>query len=146
MNISRIRDVKLPCRGTEVAAGIDFFIPNDMEWESKVLTPGEAICIPSGIKAAIPKGYMLMGANKSGIALKQGLQFGAQICDEDYQGEIHIHLINISNKNTTIQRGQKIIQFILVPVFYDSINEVKLEELYNGNTERREGAFGSTGI
>jgi len=38
MKILRIRDVKMPVRGTEGSAGIDLFVPNDQE--SIVLNPG----------------------------------------------------------------------------------------------------------
>ena len=45
---------------------------------------------------------------------------GAKIVDEDYQGEIHIHLINLGNDAVYIMPGMKIAQFILVPVSYEN--------------------------
>jgi len=45
-----------------------------------------------------------------------------------------------------INGGEKIVQFILLPVFYDTIEEVKLENLYEEETVRGEGGFGSTGV
>ena len=143
MKISRIRDVKLPARGTGRSAGIDFFVPNDFTPTS--IGPGESLLIPSGIKANIPEGYMLTAFNKSGVATKEGLIQGAEVCDEDYQGEIHIHVINASTNQVTVEPGKKLIQFILVPVFYDSVEEVAVEDLFAEVTERGEGGFGSTG-
>lgn len=133
----------MPNRGTARSAGIDFFVPND--FEAKTILPGESVLIPSGIKAEIPSGYMLTAFNKSGVATKQTLIKGAEVCDEDYQGEIHIHLINVGTEAQTIEPGQKLTQFILVPVFYDSIEEVPIDELFSAKTERGDGGFGSTG-
>jgi len=143
MKISRIRDVKIPTRGTSKSAGIDFFVPND--YLELTLLPGNSALIPTGIKADIPTGYMLTAFNKSGVATKQLLIKGAEVCDEDYQGEIHIHVINVGTEAQLITPGQKLIQFVLVPVFYDIIEDVPLEELYSEMTERGEGGFGSTG-
>ena len=53
MKIARIKDVKLPSRGTAASAGLDFYTPNNMI-ETELL-PGEAALIPSGIKAKLPK-------------------------------------------------------------------------------------------
>lgn len=143
MLIQKTRNVKTPNRGTQKSAGIDFFIPEDLDWESKILRPGESIKIPSGIKCQIPTGYMLCAFNKSGIALS-GLQVGACVADEDYQGELSLHMYNYSNKDVLIKAGQKIVQFILVPVFYDSIEIVDKIEFQS--SERGSGGFGSTGI
>lgn len=143
MKISRIRDVKIPTRGTPKSAGIDFFVPND--YPELTLLPGNSALIPTGIKADIPTGYMLTAFNKSGVATKQLLIKGAEVCDEDYQGEIHIHVINVGTTDQLITPGQKLIQFVLVPVFYDIIEDVPFEELYSETTERGEGGFGSTG-
>jgi dUTP pyrophosphatase len=143
MKISRIRDVKIPTRGTERSAGIDFYVPND--YPTTIIAPGKSVLIPTGIKAQIPSGYMLTAFNKSGVALKQCLIKGAEVCDEDYQGEIHIHVINVGQGHQTITPGQKLIQFILVPVFYDTVEEVDISDLYPEVSERGEGGFGSTG-
>lgn len=160
MKFSKVRDVKSPVRGTGKAAGIDFFVPNfDKEF---VLRPAQDLLIPSGIKMEIPEGYMLMGADKSGVvtsvyaclganrepkpgAFTSIVIIGAKIVDEDYQGEIHIHVINIGNEVVTIKPGMKIAQFILVPVSYEELEEVPESELFSRSSERGEGALGSTG-
>lgn len=139
-----IRDVKHPARGTSKSAGIDLFIPND--FESKTLLPGESVLIPAGIKANVPKNYAFVAFNKSGVATKKNLSVGACVIDEDYQGEIHIHVYNYGNQPTTINPGEKIIQCVLLPVLYAPIEIVNTEEeLWDGEiTERGEGGFGST--
>lgn len=143
MKISKIKNVKTPSRGTDKSAGIDFYIPND--FITTILLPGESIKIPSGIKVSIPENYVMIAFNKSGIALS-GLTVGACVIDEDYQGEIHIHLINHTNFNIDIIAGKKITQFILLPVLYDSIEVVDDDLLFLTKTDRGSGGFGSTGL
>ena len=159
MKIAKVRNVKTPVRGTEKSAGIDFFVPKDFGTYS--LAPQTDVLIPSGIKADIPEGFMLMAADKSGVvtsyqaayiaghtpkpgAFSSVVILGAKIVDEDYQGEIHIHLINIGDSNVIIRPGMKIAQFILVPVSYENIEEVPESELFSHKTDRGEGGFGST--
>lgn len=161
MKFLRIRDVKSPERGTSKAAGIDFFVPND--FDRIVLFPQTDVLIPSGVKMVIPEGYMLMAADKSGVvtsteacrkanripkkeAFNSVVVIGAKIVDEDYRGEIHIHIINVGSEPVIIKPGMKIAQFILVPVSYEELDEAYSEEyLFDGISERGEGAFGSTG-
>jgi dUTP pyrophosphatase len=145
MKFLKNRDVKSPTRGTSKSAGIDLYIPND--YESKTLFPGESVLIPAGLKANIPENHAFIAFNKSGVSTKKHLVVGACVIDEDYQGEIHIHIFNHSNKESVnIEPGEKIIQCVLVPVKYDSIEMVDTEEdLWNGEvTERGTGGFGST--
>jgi len=142
MKILKTRDVKTPSRGTSESAGIDFYVPND--FEDVVLQPGESVLIPSGIKAQVPRGNALIAFNKSGVATKQGLMVGACVVDEDYEGIIHLHMTNTSNKEQLIKSGQKLVQFILLPVNYSEVEEV--HELQSRNTERGAGGFGSTGL
>tara|TARA_Y100001973_G_C5180496_1_gene324593 strand:+ start:1016 stop:1486 length:471 start_codon:yes stop_codon:yes gene_type:complete len=146
MKVSRIRDVKLPTRGTDGSAGIDFYVPNNYPDSLCTIEPGDRFFIPSGIRANVPCGYALIAFNKSGVALKSGLMVGACVVDSDYQGEIHLHLINTSNKPQKIEPGQKLIQFLLVPVDHSGIEEINNDDLFEETTDRGAGGFGSTGI
>ena len=142
MKVQKLRNVKTPNRGTVASAGIDFYVPEDFETVS--LKPGESVLIPSGIKVQVPRGYALIAFNKSGVAVKQGLSVGACVVDEDYEGEIHLHMINTSDKEQVVVTGQKLVQFVLIPVAYLDIEEVY--EIQSRNTERGAGGFGSTGL
>ncbi len=163
MKFAKVRNVKSPERGTNKSAGIDFFIPELPNHYFLSLYPGCDILIPSGIKAKIPEGYMLMAAEKSGVvtstrachlsgripkadAFESVVVLGAKIVDEDYQGEIHIHLINVGTEAVTLKPGMKIAQFILVPVSYEGLEEVPEAELFSEKSERGEGGFGSTDV
>ena len=142
MKVQKLRDVKTPNRGTTVSAGIDFYVPED--FETTTLAPGESVLIPSGIKVQVPRGYALIAFNKSGVAVKQGLSVGACVVDEDYEGEVHLHMINTSSKEQVIATGQKLVQFVLIPVSYFDVEVV--DEIQSRNTERGAGGFGSTGL
>lgn len=159
MRFFKVRDVKSPERGTQYSAGIDFFVPND--FVTRTIIPGEDILIPSGIKVGLPPGTMLMGADKSGIASSKkakrrvGMEakdalpnsaviIGAKIIDEDYPAELHIHLINAGLDTVTIRPGQKVAQFIIVPVLYSMPEEVKSQEELRIPQTERTGGFSST--
>lgn len=144
MKISKIRNVKTPERGTPLSAGLDFFVPNDFPGEHFLL-PGDAVNIPSGIKVKVPHGFALVFMNKSGVAVKKGLQVGACVVDEDYQGEVHLHVRNTSTDVQSIKPGEKLVQALLIPVDYCDVEVVNVDELYEEGTQRGEGGFGSTG-
>ena len=166
MQIAKVRKVKTPERGTSKSAGIDFFVPED--FSGQMLQPHEDVLIPSGISALIPDGYMLMAANKSGACpskeakldsettmkitgqdttISSSVIIGASISEEDYPGEIHIHIINVGKEPVWIERGQKIAQFILVPVSYADICEASPEVVKAAvlaKKSERKGGFNST--
>lgn len=152
----KVRDVKSPVRGTSLSAGIDFFVPND--FNPFILLPHKDVLIPSGIKASFDKNCMLMAAEKSGVtssieakeiakmdcskSYSSVTVLGAKIVDTDYQGEIHIHIINVGDKPILIEPNKKIAQFILVPILYSNIEEVKSESELFANEKSSRGSKG----
>ena len=146
LKIAKIRAVKTPTRGTEGSAGIDFYVPNDYPANLCTVNQGGRFFIPSGIKANVPEGYALIAMNKSGVALKKGLMVGACVVDSDYQGEIHLHLVNTGTNDVTIEPGEKLTQFLLIPVNHCLVSEVSEAELFTEESTRGAGGFGSTGV
>ena len=144
MQVSKVRNVKTPTRGTVASAGLDFYVPSDKDFIFEVL-PGKAAFIPSGIKANVPEGHALIAFNKSGVALKKHLAVGACVVDEDYQGEIHLHVYNFGDEVAKIQPGEKLVQMVLLPVNYASVEVVSEDQLFSEETDRGAGGFGSTG-
>lgn len=143
IKIAKVREVKTPQRGTPQSAGIDFFIPSGMfNYE---IEPGERVNIPSGIKLEMPAGHALIAMNKSGVSTRTGLIVGACVVDEDYQGEVHLNVINTSNDVVVIKPGEKLVQMLLIKINYADIKEVKTKDIHKKITERGEGGFGSTG-
>lgn len=170
----KVRNVKDPCRAHSDDAGIDFFVPDNLDKEELlgknpklpsvqivsdcstqqpstvkeiVLNPGDSVLIPSGIHVKIPKGYALVYMNKSGVATKKNLQVGACVVDECYEGECHLHLTNIGNKIVEINAGDKIVQGVVLPINYCMPEAVdSLDALYaDSNSTRGAGGFGSSG-
>lgn len=174
IQFTKIRDVKSPNRANAHDAGTDFFIPewtdsfyNDLLEKNKkneityqpiideggsevlemTLAPHAQINIPSGIKVNIlDKNTYLDANNKSGVATKYRLVVGAKVVDADYQGEIHLNLINTSNEYVSIRTGQKIVQFIHKEFINTEWEEITTDE-YNSleATDRGTGGFASTG-
>ena len=112
------------------------------------IAPHEAIIIPTGIKSKFGQELALIANNKSGIATKKQLIFGASVIDCSYQGEWHINLINTSDHYQTLEFGQKAVQFIPHLISTEPVEIVDLpeEEFYTEKTSRGEGWQGSTGI
>ena len=169
MDYIKVREVLNPVRANKTDAGIDFFVPLDLtvgemrnlnknkitDYQytpegvvtSIILQPQERTLIPSGIHCKLPKNHALVAFNKSGVAAKTGLIVGSQVVDEGYEGEIHLSVINTSNKTCLVKAGAKIVQFILMPVKYSQpkLKEVPLIEFYKESTSTRgSGGFGSS--
>ena len=166
-------DVKKPERDFG-NAGIDFFVPNhtkafvsafnekntpenaylftNEKGEDYIrIEPHGRVNIPSGIRSRICVNVALEAHNKSGIATKLGLVFGASTVDASYQGIIHISLINTTTKPVDIPLGMKVVQFIPRIIDISEIavyDNMPLDEFYKDfeHTNRGEGAFGSTGV
>ncbi len=166
IRIARIRDVKLPCRKTPGAAGVDFYLPKIDERfiadfrskpqnkhidflaaSSRIIIPCRSqALIPSGIMYEIPEGYALIAHNKSGVSTKKTVTALADVGDEDYQGELHLSVWNLSDDYISFEEGDPVVQFLLVPIEKAPVIECAPDELFTrGDTLRGAGGFGSTG-
>ena len=141
---NKIRDVKSPNRAHYTDAGVDLFIPND--FEETTLKVGDSVLIPSGIRIKLPENTAGIFFNRSSVA-KKGIIIGADVVDEGYNGEIHIHLIKVSGEPVTIKAGDKIAQLVIMPVLYEMLTEYssKHYEDATSDSERQNKGFGSTG-
>ena len=128
-------DAKLPQYGHTGDAGLDLFSSVDF-----VLERGQVEAIPSGIKVAIPEGFVGLIWDKSGVSLK-GVHRLAGVIDSGYRGEVKVVMINLSDKPFAIDKGMKIAQILVQPI--TMVNIVETEDLED--TSRGEGGFGSTG-
>lgn len=132
-------------RKGERLSGVSYF---DLEKNQIVIAPHQDVIIPSGIKSKFGPELALIANNKSGVATKKKLIFGASVIDCSYQGEWHLHLINTSKKYQTIECGQKIIQFIphLISTEEVEVLDIPESEFYTEKTSRGDGWQGSTGV
>ncbi len=129
------KDARLPVYGHKGDAGLDIFSVNNC-----ILEPGRVLPVPTGIKIALPKDYVGLIWDKSGISLK-GVHCLAGVVDCGYRGEIKVVMINLGNKPFIIDKGMKIAQLLVQPV--QKVEIVELDGL--DNTTRGENGFGSTG-
>lgn len=129
--------VLLPKMGSAAAAGMDFYQP-----ESVVIEPHQTQYVTLGLAMEIPNGYMLMLAPRSSMSktpLVIPNSFG--VIDADYRGEIKGIFKNTGDDAYLIQKGDRLLQGILVPV--GALNLLEVDELTE--TERGSGGIGSTG-
>lgn len=130
----------LPTYGSEEAACMDIYAAVT---EDIVLQPLERKVIPTGISIALPQGYELQIRSRSGNPIKTGMIIanGIGTIDSDYRGELGVGVINVNKEPITIERGFKIAQIGVQPVYH--IQWEQVSEL--NDTARGAGGFGSTG-
>lgn len=142
MNIKIVNksDNPLPEYKTQFSAGMDLRSNNT---ESVKLKPLERKLIPTGLFIELPEGYEAQIRPRSGMALKHGISVlnTPGTIDSDYRGEIGVILVNLSNEEYTIEKGDRICQMIIAKHEHADLTEVKsLNE-----TVRGAGGFGHTG-
>jgi dUTP pyrophosphatase len=137
LKVERLQqDVRLPEYAEPGSNGMDLFIP-----EATTFEPGIRKLVPMRIKVHFPCGIWGMLAPKSGLASKYGFDVMAGVIDSSYRGEIHALIINHGKEPITINKGEKLLQMILMPSVWSEIIEGPVDT----NTTRGEGGFGSTG-
>ena len=134
-------DLSLPRYQSDHASGMDVAAAVE---EPLTLEPGDIALIPSGFAVALPPAYELQVRPRSGLAIKHGITIvnAPGTIDADYRGEIKIGLVNLSRKQYTINRGDRIAQLILAPVCHARLKVVDSLE----QTKRGAGGFGHTGV
>ena len=131
--------IDLPRRATRGSAGYDFFAPAGFE-----LKPGETILLPTGVRARMDEGWVLMLYPRSGLGFKYRLQLNntVGVIDSDYfgaknEGHIMLKLTNDSNEGRvlSVRAGEAVAQGVFMP-FGVTVDD--------DATAQREGGFGST--
>lgn len=132
---------KLPEYETRGSAGVDLqaYIENPI-----VLKPMERYLVPTGLFIEIPEGYEAQVRARSGLAIKHGISLvnGIGTIDSDYRGEIKVILINLGEKDFTINNGDRIAQMVFIR--HEQVEFELTESL--GDTDRGAGGFGHTGV
>lgn len=127
---------KIPSYATHDDAAMDLY-----STEPVSVLPGEIKMIPTGIAMEIPGGHVGLIWDKSGLAVKFGLKVMGGVIDSGYRGEIMIGMTNLSDKEYHFEKGDKVAQMVIQEKKTPEV--VEADEL--SETERGEGAFGSTG-
>lgn len=113
--------------------------------EALVLGPGERALVGTGIRFALPDGYLAFVVPRSGLAVRHGISIvnAPGTIDAGYRGEVKVPLINLDPREPfTIEVGDRIAQLIVMPVTRAEF--IHVEDL--PETERGTGGFGSTGV
>ena len=132
--------LKFPKRATKGSAGYDFYAPADI-----TLAPGESVKVPTGMRARMDDGWVLMIFPRSGMGFKYRLMLDntVGVIDADYyysdnEGHIFVKMTNDSKegKSVSLKEGDAFAQAIFIP--YGITDDDECEGVRNGG-------FGSTG-
>lgn len=133
-------DLPLPRYMSDHAAGMDLYAAVT---EETIIPPSGWKLVPTGLAMALPEGYEAQVRPRSGLALKQGVSVlnTPGTVDADYRGEVGVILMNHSDKDLIIKRGDRIAQMII-----NKIEKIQFEEVAElPETVRGAGGFGHTG-
>lgn len=112
--------------------------------EAVRLEPGQRAMVGTGVRIALPDGYVAFVVPRSGLAAKHGITVvnAPGTIDAGYRGEIKVILLNTDAEHAyDIAVGDRIAQIIVMPA--PRARFVPVEEL--PDSVRGEGGFGSTG-
>ena len=127
-------DIKLPERQTSGSAGYDFYAPKDIVIKAKSCTQlfGTGVCVE------IKQGWVLFLFPRSSLGNK-GIRITntVGVIDSDYRLEIKCNLVNDSNEDIVLTKGDRYMQGVFVP-FGVIIDDKPVKE-------QRIGGLGSTG-
>jgi dUTP pyrophosphatase len=138
VNFTVDNDNCIPYKKHDTDAGFD--LRSNMEFFD--IYPYEFKQIYTGVKVAIPPGYMGMIVPRSGLGSKGfTLRNTVGIIDSDYRGEIILMVTNNSKSPIPINKYDRVAQLIFVPVLLPTLNLVNTLD----DTIRGEGGFGHTG-
>lgn len=134
-------EIIIPKRGTVGSAAYDFYTPCDIVIPAK----GRTGIIATDIKAKMEEDEVLLLFVRSSIGIKKGivLSNGTGVIDSSYysnpdnDGNIGISLLNTTNEEVIIKKGDRIMQGMFVKYLITEDDNV---------TEERTGGFGSTDV
>ncbi len=127
---------------TKESVGLD--LRACFEEENVSIEAGARFLVPSGISIEIEEENLAAFVySRSGLGAKQGLTVaqGVGVIDRDYRGEILIMLLNTSQYEQIITKGDRVAQLVFQPAYQ---LEVQIVESLT-ETQRGSGGFGHTG-
>ncbi len=134
--IEKLSDnAKLPQKAHPGDAGYDLYASDYYS-----ISPYGQALVSTGIKMAIPDGFVGLIWDKSGIAF-EGLKTMGGVIDSNYRGEVKVIIKNLSEESFNIVPGQKIAQILIQAICDFEITEENIKD----QTAREAGGFGSSG-
>ncbi len=135
MKVSLEPGAYMPTRAHATDAGLDLYAREAVTIPAR----GRAIA-DTGVRVAIPAGYVGMLKSKSGLNVKKNI-LGEGVIDAGYTGPIVVKLYNQGDEDVTIEAGMKLIQLVILPILTPELELVDSLD----DTERGDAGFGSTG-
>jgi dUTP pyrophosphatase len=126
----------LPEYASPEAAGADLRASEALE-----IPPGGRAAVSTGLRLAIPSGFVGLVWPRSGLAVRHGIDTLAGVIDSDYRGEVRVVLQNHGREPFRIAPGDRIAQLLVQPV----VRAAFAHGQGLADTKRGEGGFGSTG-
>lgn len=140
VKIKRIdKSLEIPEYKTKGAVGFDLLARAET-----VIKPFEVKLIPLNLVVKVPKGYGLFLFSRSSTPSKKGLIVANSVgvIDQDYNGEedeLKLSVLNVTKKNVTVEKGERICQGIFLKLSVAKFTESKKM------SKKSRGGFGTTG-
>lgn len=133
------QNFQLPTKGSDAAGAYDIYMP-----EAGVVCNTDYTKVPLGFCAEVPPGYVALLLPRSGVGAKYGLELNntCGVIDADYRGEWCAFIKTKNIEELQWSAGDRILQYLLVPVLDSPPERVHALTPTNRNT----GGFGSTGV
>ncbi|HLC44337.1 MAG: dUTPase [Candidatus Doudnabacteria bacterium RIFCSPHIGHO2_01_FULL_50_11] len=133
------KTLPLPEYKTEGSVAFDLYSRIDA-----AIKPREVVVLPSNLIIEVPPGHALILASRSSLAQKKGLVLrnAIGVIDMDYHGpkdEIGLQVYNFTEQPVMIERGERLMQGLIVPIVraeWEEVGQIK---------DSSRGGFGSTG-
>lgn len=110
--------------------------------EETVIPARGAAVVPVGLKLAyLPPSFWIRIESRSGLQFKHGLQAFNGIIDNQFRGDMGIRMLNHSDADYTVKKGDRVAQLVLYPLI--ALESHFAEEVQE--TTRGEKGFGSSG-
>jgi dUTP pyrophosphatase len=112
--------------------------------QSLILPAGERALVKTGVRIAMPAGYVGLVHPRSGLAAKHGITVlnTPGTVDSGYRGELMVTLYNSSKEVFKIEAGDRIAQLVFQR--YETARFIPVTEL--PESSRGDSGFGSSGV
>lgn len=111
--------------------------------EDTVIPARGRALVKTGVRIALPNGFVALVHPRSGLAAKNGITVlnTPGTVDAGYRGELMVTLYNTTEQDFTVNRGDRIAQLVIQQV--EHANFIAVSEL--PDSARGTGGFGSSG-
>ncbi|MEY3966673.1 MAG: dUTP diphosphatase [Actinomycetota bacterium] len=112
--------------------------------QSLILPAGERALVKTGVRIAMPAGYVGLVHPRSGLAAKHGITVlnTPGTVDSGYRGELMVTLYNSSKEDFKIETGDRIAQLVFQR--FETARFIPVTEL--PESSRGDSGFGSSGV